>query len=589
MSTQLVKDEIKKFLNAAGAGVLCIRGKWGTGKTFMWDEILLANKTTFKPPHYAYVSLFGLTNLAQVKAHVYQTNIAAAYVGEEFSASNTNAWKDASKKVAKKIVEGAGHWFGLGEQVDGLAGNLMTNKLLVCIDDLERIGGDLTVADVLGYATFLSKERSCKVVILLNDEALEGDEKKRFEGYLEKVVDVRLRFAPTPEECAKIAVDGTDIKSELVRRNCIALGIDNVRVITKIYAAVEQVEKMLEEYDPEVFEGVVNSVVLFGWSIHQPEIAPTIQFLQSYQSLLFGTKDETQLTEQEAQWRRLVEPYPFSHIDDFDKELIKGIDNGYFDPEAIGKHAADLDRRIDQQKAMNEWQEAWGEWRYSFKSSADDVVKTLTETFLRNIAFYSNDNLNSLYDLCIRMRKPERAKEMLDAYIAARKDNPEAFSFRHAYAHGDDFRPEVRDALRDAYVSSQPKRGFEDLLMKISEGWDSDAMAELDQYPVEAFVGVFQSYEGEELRKRIVGLSDIRRVHSGDPHQKSLIAKFRAALLQIGETSEINAERIAKTWGVKPDEPEQAAEEQAPVAFILDPEPGKPQRPRKPRAPKGDG
>lgn len=569
MSTQLVKDEIKKFLNAAGAGVLCIRGKWGTGKTFMWDEILLANKTSFKPPHYAYVSLFGLTNLAQVKAHVYQTSIAAAYVGEEFSASNTNAWKDASKKVAKKIVEGAGHWFGLGEQVDGLAGNLMTNKLLVCIDDLERIGGDLTVADVLGYATFLSKERSCKVVILLNDEALEGEEKKRFEAYLEKVVDVRLRFAPTPEECAHIAVAGTDTKSELVRRNCIALGVDNVRVITKIYAAVEQVEKVLEGYDTEVFEGVVNSVVLFGWSIHQPEIAPTIQFLQSYQSLLFGTKDETQLTEQEAQWRRLVEPYPFSHIDDFDKE-------------AIGKHAADLDRRINQQKAMNEWREAWGEWRYSFKLSADDVVKTLTETFLRNIAFYSNDNLNSLYDLCVRMRKPERAKEVLDAYIAARKDTPEAFNFSHAYAHGDDFRPEVRNALRDAYLSSQPKRGFEDLLMKISEGWDSDAMAELDQYPVEAFVGVFQSYEGEELRKRIVGLSDLRRVHSDDLHQKSLVAKFRAALLQIGKTSEINAERIARIWGVKPDEPEQAAEEQAPVALILDPEP------RKPRAPKGD-
>ena len=43
---------------------------------------------------------------------------------------------------------------------------------IVCIDDLERRGQRLAVGGVLGLVSFLREQRACKVVLILNDEAL---------------------------------------------------------------------------------------------------------------------------------------------------------------------------------------------------------------------------------------------------------------------------------------------------------------------------------------------------------------------------------------------------------------------------------
>ncbi len=40
MSIELVKAEIAKFLADADPMVLCIRGRWGVGKTYAWNEQL---------------------------------------------------------------------------------------------------------------------------------------------------------------------------------------------------------------------------------------------------------------------------------------------------------------------------------------------------------------------------------------------------------------------------------------------------------------------------------------------------------------------------------------------------------------------
>ena len=38
--TDLLIKELKKFLGSEKAEVLCIRGEWGIGKTFTWNEVL---------------------------------------------------------------------------------------------------------------------------------------------------------------------------------------------------------------------------------------------------------------------------------------------------------------------------------------------------------------------------------------------------------------------------------------------------------------------------------------------------------------------------------------------------------------------
>lgn len=49
---------------------LALTGPWGTGKTYLWDRVVreVAREERLGRKHYAYVSLFGLDSLADVKA-----------------------------------------------------------------------------------------------------------------------------------------------------------------------------------------------------------------------------------------------------------------------------------------------------------------------------------------------------------------------------------------------------------------------------------------------------------------------------------------------------------------------------------------
>src|SRR5438046_6975631 len=98
-----------------------------------------------------------------------------------------------------------------------------------------------------------------KVVLILNDEALEED-RAEFDTYYEKVVDSTLKFAPTAEECARIALAGTSKTDQLLTLNCISLGISNIRVIKKIERAARNIEPLLKPYNEEVFKQAVQSL-----------------------------------------------------------------------------------------------------------------------------------------------------------------------------------------------------------------------------------------------------------------------------------------------------------------------------------------
>lgn len=552
MSTKLVKDEILRFLKSSDPEVLCIRGKWGTGKTWTWRDMVETHRNEIKLTKYAYVSLFGLNSLAQVRSQVFQNTHDTSQIGKEFSVEDLEASAKASVGWVKRGLALA-HRIAAGSDDIESALSLLAlsaRNQIICIDDLERKGRDLDVADVLGYASQLKEERKCKVVFLLNEEGLDEKNRGAFDAYLEKVVDVSLLFAPTPLESVDIALKGADDASQLTRQYCLKLGLQNVRVITKIHKAVVQLEVLLKTFPKDILDNVIASAVLFGWMHHQPNIAPTMEFLQSYERIVFGDKEDN-LTEQEAVWKTLLEDYPFSQIDAFDLEIVKGLASGYFSPGTVAAHADELNNRLESMAAMSEWQAAWETWRYSFKSPASTVTRAIADAFIKHTTYHTNDRLNTLYDLCIRVGEPATAKQVLDHFLAFNKNNVEALNVHNSFYHGADFHPDVKAALDAAYTAANPKPTFDELLISLSNGYSSTTVDALDQYTDVDFEKVFIAFEGDEMKKRIVGVTDLRRIVNPSPEVTSVVGKVTAALTRIAATSAINRERVEKTWGVK--------------------------------------
>src|SRR5262249_52476152 len=77
MSAKLVREEIGKFLARQEPEVLCIRGKWGVGKTYTWAKELEAAQRAdaIKLPRYSYVSLFGVNSLEELKFAIFENVI----------------------------------------------------------------------------------------------------------------------------------------------------------------------------------------------------------------------------------------------------------------------------------------------------------------------------------------------------------------------------------------------------------------------------------------------------------------------------------------------------------------------------------
>ena len=265
-STELVKAEIKRFLQSPDPEVICVTGEWGVGKTYTWQRILDETKSakTIALNRYSYASLFGLNSLDGLKLALFENlEILDAPPETKFQESVQGAKSLAAQ--AKKLTSLASAIPVIGPAF-AKAGPLYFSLIrdqIICIDDLERRGRGLDVKDVFGLVSFLREQRACKIILLLNADALE-EAKGEFHTYFEKVIDTRLVFAPTAREAANIALAKTDDVSEQLRDGCEVLGISNIRVIKTIERLARQIEPLLKKFAPEVTASAVRSLTLFG-------------------------------------------------------------------------------------------------------------------------------------------------------------------------------------------------------------------------------------------------------------------------------------------------------------------------------------
>ncbi len=246
MSTELIQSEIRRFLSTKEPEVVCISGRWGVGKTFAWNRNLrdAQAKNQIGLASYSYVSLFGVNSLDELKYSIFENSVKSSEIGAEPSLdADQPVTAAAAKQLGKKSL-------GVMQQIPFIKNYIgglgpvwfsLVSRAIICVDDIERRGKNLSVREVLGLVSNLKELKGCKVALILNDEALEED-REEFQKYLEKVVDTSLKFAPSAQEAASIAIPTGGKTNTLVAEGCVKLGISNIRLIKRIERSVHQVE-----------------------------------------------------------------------------------------------------------------------------------------------------------------------------------------------------------------------------------------------------------------------------------------------------------------------------------------------------------
>jgi hypothetical protein len=449
MTASLVRQAIRAFLETPVPQVLCIRGKWGVGKTFVWNDAFEEAKAegAVALPYYCYVSLFGLQSIDEVQQTIFENRVPTAKLGVEPSFESLKAnVKHYSEVVAKQVSRLSSYakvpyfdkyianFSGGFRQIVSLA----VRDTIICFDDFER--KKLSAKDLLGLVSQFREQKGCKAVIILNEDALSGDEKAEFNRYFEKVVDIPIEFAPSAEECAEIAVKEDDTISQKIRENAIALGISNIRIIQRVKEVSQSLLRILAPFDDQTKHQALHTLTLLIWSKYGDGAVPMKLIAErAHDFSLFMDGDDK--TDEEKKWGPVLHAYKFGHCDKLDLLIMEGVERGFFDDGKITDEATQQDERLANAASQAALEQAWRPFHDSFDSDVTEVVEVICSAYIAHMKAVSRGNLDQAIGIFRKLGYPVKATDLISAYVEQNKRSIVAVD-----QPSDHFNPVVKDS-----------------------------------------------------------------------------------------------------------------------------------------------
>jgi len=553
MSIDVIKDQIFQFLSSDTPEVMAIKGEWGVGKTYSWKKFLSEANTSngIKLDRYSYVSLFGINSLEAFKYTIFENVVKKEMIGTEASLetfkNNATGIIESFGRQSINLFKGAPIVKSFSPAIETISFPSL-NDTLICIDDLERIGSNLDIKDVLGLVSLLKEQKRCKIVLLLNDgeECLEN-----YSKYREKVIDVELKFAPSPEECASIAYADDKENYPRLKELVTSLEIRNIRILKKIERLVDLILPLAQEYEPEITDQVLHSLALFSWCYYSPsgnEDIPSLKFATSKGYSLCGIGDDDEEDEKEKKWKAILQGYNYQLTDELDLVIAEAVRTGFVIEEEFKAKATNKNQELLAAKSEGSFSEAWRLYHDSFDDNADEVVDGLFESFKKNCKHITPLNLNGTVSLFRELGEDAKASEIIDMYIEKRKDETELFNLKENNFFGDIKDKEIIDKFNKEYNKSVTTESPKEVLEKIAgkNGWEKNDEVVLANTTVDEYYDLFKSEKGKHLSSFINTCLKFGRFGNATDQQKEIANRATEALKRIAAESEINKRRVKK-------------------------------------------
>lgn len=552
MTLALVRNELNRFLTAPDSEVLALRGKWGVGKTYSWNRILedANRRDMISRERYAYLSLFGISSLDELRFSLFEQSIDRALIGKQ---PTLDTFRDNAAQLsmslgrkAWKLASSTPFMKSLSPALDAVS-FFSIRDTLICLDDLERRSESLSARDVLGLVSLLKEQRNCKVVLLLNDGE---DGLEDFEKYREKVVDVELFFDPTARECSEIAFQHAEPLYQSIGDLSEKLEITNIRTLKKIERLVRLVEPKLEGLEQELSHRIVHSLVLYGWCHYRAgdPAVPPLDYVQRIGYALFGLGENDDISDHQKAWNTKLQDYGYQITDELGDVLANAVRTGYVVDAAFDNAASEKNREIIAAKATGSFTQAWRTYHDSFENDQNSVVSTLYESFKLNAKYITPVNLNGTVLLFRELNEDEKADELIDLYVNTRADDPELFNLSEYSFSGQISDKKVREAFDKAYERTAVSESAKEVLTRLagSTGWNNKDEIVLAETTADEYYELFKSEAGEHLSDIVNTCLKFGQFSNASERPQKIVENAKKALIRIGKESAINALRVQK-------------------------------------------
>ncbi|MFH7765433.1 hypothetical protein [Acinetobacter sp. BSP-28] len=241
---------------------IAITGSWGVGKTYFWNKFLeseLSEERIYKKDNvfnrkYAYVSLFGLESLSDLKTQIYSN------IENYHSSIEVPKWLKGLPSIFKDTRINQLGISAPAKLIDSLMFN-QVKEAIICFDDFERMSNKLDIKDVMGLANQLKLERNCQVVLILDESKTEEKNKEKYTEYKEKLIDETIKITSV-EPLIRARAKEENIDEPLINlmvKFANELEIHNFRFFQKVIKLYKQ---FLEQLPSEVAESTKEIILI---------------------------------------------------------------------------------------------------------------------------------------------------------------------------------------------------------------------------------------------------------------------------------------------------------------------------------------
>jgi hypothetical protein len=278
LSTRKTCEALEEFLTSDAIQVLELKGDWGIGKTYYFQNFLTWAKCKNmlgRLSAYSYVSLFGSVSISSLEASIFTSHEPQGEKASDKLASAYKPIKSILDMVGQATIGLHGARFALGTGtalIDGLIRKYYIKDFLICFDDIERMSEQVSPSSFLGLVSSLKEQQNCKIVLIYNYDKLSASNPRlqdAIDEYREKIIDREVSLRPTVEENMAISWPRQMGRPLSFERVFSISECANIRVMRKARWAIEYFSKILGSQWPNIrdsFQLVVASLTVIYYS-----------------------------------------------------------------------------------------------------------------------------------------------------------------------------------------------------------------------------------------------------------------------------------------------------------------------------------
>lgn len=417
----IVKEVLEKFATEPECSAIVLKGKWGVGKTYLWDSVIKAKKERLGKSFYSYVSLFGIGSLMELKQAIYE-NFRSKNSAVEVGVRSAEDLIDSGRGFLRRGIKLFSGLKGAGPVINSYQSSAISDAL-ICIDDFERKSSKLSDAEVLGLISWLVEKRNCKVILILNEEWL-AKAQGEFNDYREKVFLFEVEYGPTSAQTARLIFNPDDSTEKELVANIVDLDINNVRLLRKIKHYHQYMLSVVGSDNPYLWRDIRSVIPLAVLARYNEAGSPiSLADLEKFEGVdvSYLTDDASEeekkaAADKDEQAQRLSK-YGYFRTSDFDREIINLVKKGYLDSDVTRVVVDAALAQSDAAAAEFKYNSVWHMYHNDLSKSQEEMVAEFDGAVNSYLNYMSVDRLGSVVRFYRELGMDGRADEIVDQFF----------------------------------------------------------------------------------------------------------------------------------------------------------------------------